>query len=367
MKRYKRDLILVLTLVSILTSACSKDGGFYDAVVADKTFQGNTYEYLKSKTGVYDSLIQVIDRLKLQKTLTDSNITLFAVTNPSFRLAVTNLNNLRRQTDKLPLFLYNVDSVQLDTMASQYIIRGNVTTEQMSLQDGASLTSARSNYPMHGKLTKSSSSGYVDGGPEMVEFSNTNKSQFVRDWNSTNTVSNNIKTSNGIVHVVSPDHVFGFDQFVSRITYTPPPLNLFRSVGGILSVSAENPSGPNAAEASKRVIDRDKFTKFFKGDFVGGWLKFELNQPTIAGAYTLTSGNDFSERDPKAWTVEGSNDNSSWDYLDSRTDELFIDRFMERVFFFKNKKAYKYYRITFTVMRSGIDFQLTEWTMNLGQ
>lgn len=364
MNRHIKNFSLQVLLASALLSGCSKDSGFYDAGVSNKTFAGNTYEYLKSKPGIYDSLVTVIDRLGLQKTLSDSNITLFAVTNPSFQLAVTNLNNLRRQTDKLPLYLYNVDSNQLDTMACQYIIRGNITSDQMMLQDGIDLPSVGFAYPMHGKVSQSTSSGYVKGGPEIVEFSNTNRSQFVRDWETTTTVSNNIKTSNGVVHVVTPDHIFGFNQFVKRITYTPPPPNLFRLYGGVLTVSVENPNGPNSAEASKRVIDRDFHTKFFKNEFEGGWLKFEFPEPVLATSYTLTSANDFDSRDPKAWTLEASNDNSVWEYLDSRAEENFIDRYMERVFFFKNKKAYKYYRITFTTMKSGIDFQIAEWSMN---
>ena len=364
-REYMKKLFGLFSVITLLAASCAKDGGYFDATVADKTFQGTTYEYLKSKPGVFDSLVSVIDRLNLQETLNDSNVTLFAVTNPSFRLAITNLNNLRRSTDKLPQYLYNVDSVQLDTMASQYIIKGSVTSDQLSLQDGLGLESVRTFYPMHGKLAKSSSSGYVDGGPGVIEFSNTNKSKFVRDWVTTSTTANNIKTSNGLIHVISPDHIFGFDQFVSRITYTPPPPNLFILVGGTLSVSSESSGGPNGPEASRRVIDRDRFSKFFKGGFEGGWLKFEFKQPVVAGSYTITSANDFEGRDPKAWVVEGSNDNSAWEFLDSRRDEMFIDRYMERVFYFNNKKAYKFYRITFTTMRSGIDFQIAEWSMNM--
>src|SRR3546814_10271171 len=62
----------------LFVSACAKDDGYYKPTGIDKHFDGDTYAYLKSKPGVYDSLIQVIDRLELQSTMRDSHITLFA-------------------------------------------------------------------------------------------------------------------------------------------------------------------------------------------------------------------------------------------------------------------------------------------------
>ena len=353
---FTKSLIIAFSTIALGIVACTKDTGFYDAALDDKTFSGSTYEYLKSKPGVYDSLLRVIGRVGLKGTLTDSNVTLFAVTNPSFQLALTNLNNLRNQTDKLPLYLYNVDSAHLDTMVSQYLIRGSVTSDQLTLQDGLRLQTMRYDYPMHGRLSKGSSSGYVGGGAELIEFSNTNKSQFVRDWITTNTSSNNVKTKNGVVHIVSGDHVFGFNQFVSRLTYVPPPPRCF-FIGGTLTGSRDN---PQASEGASRAVDRDPFTKFLGSDFINGWLKFELPAPAVAGSYTIMSANDFPERDPAGWTIEGSNDNQTWTFLDSRTGEVFKERYMERVFFFTNKQAFKYYRITINAIRSGNATQFAE-------
>src|SRR5947208_2613375 len=122
MKNFKKYMsaLKLSVVMALLLSACKKDGGFHNTATNSPVFAGNTYEYLKSKPGVYDSLIAVIDRMGLKQTLTDSNVTLFAVTNPSFQLAINNLNTLRRQGDKDPLFLSNIDGVQLDTMASYY-------------------------------------------------------------------------------------------------------------------------------------------------------------------------------------------------------------------------------------------------------
>src|SRR5690606_24792872 len=203
----------------LLVSACAKDGGYYKPVGIDKHFDGDTYAYLKSKPGVYDSLIQVIDRLELQSTLRDSNITLFALTNASFQLAINNLNNIRFLADKPSEYLSTIDYDHLDTMLTQYIIRGKYPTDSMVLQDGIGLTAVRYDYPMHAKLARTTSSGFLEGGPATIDFSDTKRSQFRRNWITTTTGSINIETANAFVHVVNGDHVFGFDDFISRLTY----------------------------------------------------------------------------------------------------------------------------------------------------
>jgi len=88
--------IQFLLILSFALPACKKDGGYHDSSDANKKVPLNTYDYLKSRPGVFDSLVAVVDKLGLKETLMDSSITLFAVTNQSFQLAVTNLNRLSR-------------------------------------------------------------------------------------------------------------------------------------------------------------------------------------------------------------------------------------------------------------------------------
>ncbi len=366
-QRKLKALIPIFFIASTIMVSCNKDTGYYAAKVEDKSFKGDTYQYLKSKPGVFDSLIKVIDRLGYQDILKNDSITLFAPPNQCFELVLNNLNNLRRQSELEPLSLSNVNALHLDTMMSQYIIKGVHSTQSLDLQDGVSLFGVKYNYPMNARLGKSSSSGYIEGGAQNVLFQNTNRSALVNYWTSTTTTSNNIKTNNGIVHVLSSDHVFGFTQFVRRFTYKPPPPSLILSVGGKISVSSCTYSKCDSLyfEGYGRLVDRDRQTKFLEAPFRNGWLKFEFNEPTVVGAYTLVSAGDAEDRDPGNWILEGSNNNSNWSTLDIRTDETFRERYMERVFYFSNKIAYKYYRLTINSMRSGGDaFQLAEWDLN---
>src|SRR5690554_6217254 len=103
----------------LLVNSCKKDEGYYDPTTLNKDFAGDTYEYLKSKPGVYDSLLQAIDRLGLESTVRDSAITLFALTNQSFQLAITNLNNIRSLADRMPEYIATIDYDHLDTMMTQ--------------------------------------------------------------------------------------------------------------------------------------------------------------------------------------------------------------------------------------------------------
>jgi len=353
-----------LLLLALLIAACAKDGGFYEPQPIDKRFKGDTYAYLKSKPGVYDSLLQVIDLLGLEPTLRDSNITLFALTNESFQLAITNLNNLRFLADRPAEYLSSINRRHLDTMITQYIIRGQYPTDSMQLQDGINLYGIRHGYPMHAKVTSTTSSGFRNGGPITIDYSDTKRSQFRRNWVTTTTGSINIQTDNAVVHVVNSDHVFGFGDFIRRLTFVPPPPNLFQTIGGEWSTSRENSGGPNSVEAAKYAFDGNRETKFLLGSFNGAWLQFKLNEPAVAAAYTITSANDFPERDPIDWNLLASHDGENWVTLDTRAGEIFEERFQMKVYRIANREAYQYYRLHVLRNRSGSTFQMADWSVN---
>lgn len=48
---------------------------------------------------------------------------------------------------------------------------------------------------------------------------------------------------------------------------------------------------------------------------------------------------------PKAWTFEGSNNNTDWTILDTRTAQVFSGAHERKTFSFSNTNAYRYYRI----------------------
>ncbi len=135
---------------------------------------------------------------------------------------------------------------------------------------------------------------------------------------------------------------------------------------GTLSVSNENGGGSGAGEGSPKLVDNDINTKYLYFGFnPSGWFELKFASPVSVGAYTFTSGNDASGRDPKNWTLQGSNDGTTWTVLDTRTNESFGARTQTRRFELplSNVAAYNHYRIYLTANNGDGLFQMAEWRM----
>lgn len=63
-------------------------------------------------------------------------------------------------------------------------------------------------------------------------------------------------------------------------------------------------------------------------------------------AYSLNSASQGATYDPSDWTLEGSNDNSSWTLLDTRSGETFPTNQQVNVYPVNNNTSYQYYRLT---------------------
>ncbi|QEC52491.1 fasciclin domain-containing protein [Anseongella ginsenosidimutans] len=240
--------MLALGLAAALAGGCAKKEGFYDYENVEKTFSGTTWEYLQSKENVFDSLIYVVERLDLVDSLNEGKFTLFAPTNQSFILALTSMNNVRKQQGRPPVYLSNVNSTQLDTMISKYMVRGIYPSDSLAFQDGRNLFSVNYGLPMHAGLTDTDSEGQIDGGPTIITYSDTKDRLYTREWTSTPTESIDIRTSNGMIHILTSDHVFGFDEFVYRLVFVPavkgPFLGAPFAIPGTIEAEDFNNGGP---------------------------------------------------------------------------------------------------------------------------
>jgi len=129
-----------------------------------------------------------------------------------------------------------------------------------------------------------------------------------------------------------------------------------------LTVNIENPGGASAGEGSLKVVDNDINSKFLINPYQAS-LYMQLTFPSAqqVASYTLTSGGDAPDRDPKNWKLSGSTDGSNWVDLDTRTGETFSGRNLTKTYNFKNKVLYKYYRLSITLNNGGSLFQLSEW------
>jgi F5/8 type C domain len=126
-------------------------------------------------------------------------------------------------------------------------------------------------------------------------------------------------------------------------------------------VVAVRASGENsgAGEVKENLVDGSAQTKWLVFAPTG-WVEFELSEPVTVVHYALTSANDAAGRDPRDWTLSGSNDGSRWTELDRQTGQDFPERFYTKEYRFTNTTAYRHYRLEVTQNQGEGILQLAE-------
>ncbi|MGO1277590.1 MAG: discoidin domain-containing protein, partial [Cellulosimicrobium funkei] len=133
-------------------------------------------------------------------------------------------------------------------------------------------------------------------------------------------------------------------------------------LGQLKGVTASAQNLPN--EGAANLADGSSGTKWLAFASTG-WVRYEFAEPVSFVAYTMTSGDDAAGRDPKTWTVEGSNDGSTWTALDRRTDEDFPNRQQTRTFELEAPTAaYTYLRLNVTANSGDSIVQLAGWDLS---
>jgi hypothetical protein len=134
--------------------------------------------------------------------------------------------------------------------------------------------------------------------------------------------------------------------------------------GGIITAQYPNTSKPT--EDVPSLIDNNKSTKYFRSGRNALWLQYQSTVPAIVVKYTITSANDVPGRDPRDWTLQGSNNGIDWTTLDTRTTESFASRLLTKTYTFSNTTPYQYYRLNITNNSAGLastGTQFAEWEL----
>ena len=79
-------------------------------------------------------------------------------------------------------------------------------------------------------------------------------------------------------------------------------------------------------------------------------VDYDFGEPTVVNAYGIwlsKSGYSTTTSAPRMWTFSGSNDGVTWRELDSRSCETGWKNGEYRYYSFRNRRAYRKYRITF--------------------
>ena len=126
-----------------------------------------------------------------------------------------------------------------------------------------------------------------------------------------------------------------------------------------------NAQPKNQAEQVDKLFDGKTTTKWYTQ--AGGsdsplsypiWAQIIYKEPIGIASYSIVSGNDMPDRDPKDWELQGSNDGSQWVTLDSQTGVTFSGRRQEKSFQLKEAGSYRYLRLYVTASRGGSNVAL---------
>ena len=123
------------------------------------------------------------------------------------------------------------------------------------------------------------------------------------------------------------------------------------------TITSQYNDSPSNEDISK-IIDNNANSKFLTFN-ASAWVQYKATKSYVLSSYTITSGNDAPERDPKNWTLEGSTNGSSWQNIDQKSNQDFPNRNQKRTFQISTTSAYQYFRLSMT-NNSGSILQVSE-------
>lgn len=132
--------------------------------------------------------------------------------------------------------------------------------------------------------------------------------------------------------------------------------------------SVSSSAGLDGSQGVLQIFDNSVDSKACIVNITSLWVAVKLNAPAAVNMYKIASANDHDPRDPKDWTLYGSNDGNTWKALDKRSDENFDDRNTYYSFSFNNSTEYLYYKLDIT-SNKGTDavglnvVQFSEWQL----
>jgi predicted alpha-1,2-mannosidase len=137
----------------------------------------------------------------------------------------------------------------------------------------------------------------------------------------------------------------------------PVPMET-KQLGGTVTSTSPGAAPTDMAKA----LDGDGLTKWVAASATPSiTYQFPAGNKYTLVEYTLTSADDQPARDPKSWTLQGSNDGAAWSMLDTRTNEAFRWRRQTKVYAVANTTPYAQYRLAISANNGdAASTQLTE-------
>lgn len=183
-----------------------------------------------------------------------------------------------------------------------------------------------------------------------------NPKPFALDSNGLETFNVVYSVVDNVISVELLDEEF-LDNAVFPIVIDPTAL--------VPSMTANNSPSPYVASASTQVTDAyDAYKAFNNANSVNtdrwgtdgtatGWVKIDLGTAKTVTQYDISAfynanNTVVSNRSPKDWTLQGSNDDTNWTTLDTRTGITGWTSTLTRNYTFANSTGYRYYKLNVT-------------------
>lgn len=137
-----------------------------------------------------------------------------------------------------------------------------------------------------------------------------------------------------------------------------PVMTAYTTPSGIASASSESNTTTLAAwkAFNGNISDNWQSTAVLPA-----WVAYEFPTQKVISSYAIATYSTTTNY-PKAWTFEGSNDNTNWTVLDTQSNITNLSS-IDRVFNFTNNTKYKAYRINITASNGGTSTTIAELKM----
>lgn len=131
------------------------------------------------------------------------------------------------------------------------------------------------------------------------------------------------------------------------------------------TISASAPGwGNNGEEGFAKAFDKMINTRYTATGTKSFWLNYDMGATTATvNRYSLTTRDGNTDRNPKDWELLASNDGSSWDILDTKSNMKFPVRGATLIYTIPNTTAYSQYRLNVTDNAGSSDVQLVQWQL----
>lgn len=93
MNNYLRTVLLIFTSITMVFISCNKDDYYIDGGKSNPVFEGNIFEYLKSKPVQFDTITQIIKLAGMEELFKSKEITFFAPTDAVIKNTIGSVNN----------------------------------------------------------------------------------------------------------------------------------------------------------------------------------------------------------------------------------------------------------------------------------